>query len=146
MRYWTLGGEGELVLTFPPPAPPLSINQANTMHWAAKRSRLAPWRDIANVVTRQARAAVRPGPGQPDWRCPFFPVTIHLALQFREVRTRDPHNYVGTVVKAVVDGVKLGGLIPDDSQEWATVLEPTIAIQPDKARPLVAVVTIKPRS
>lgn len=134
-----------LTLSFHQPTEPLSINVATGMHWAAKARRTEPWRDIAIMATRQA---LRKGRDHaPGWWCQGrTPVTIQVELEFRTARTRDPHNYTGTNVKAVVDGLVRGGLIPDDSPEWATILEPTITIQKDKTQPLLARVTIRPRS
>jgi len=142
MKLWKLGGEGELTLTFPAPAEPLSTNAANRLHWAAKRKVTNPWRDLAIMVTRQALSAY--AREREVW--PTQAVNIHVTLPFRTRRTRDPHNYTGTVVKALVDGLVRGGLIPDDSPEWATVLEPSLDIQPDKTKPLQAQVHITPRS
>lgn len=142
MKLWTLGGEGELTLTFPAPAEPLSTNAGHRLHWAARRRATDPWRDATIHITRQALSAY--ARAREAW--PAQPVNIQMDLPFRTRRTRDPHNYVGTVVKATVDGLVRGGVVPDDSPEWATILEPTISIQPDKTRPLEATVTITPRS
>lgn len=137
MRYWKLDGEGGLILAFPAPTHPVSINKANTLHWAARARLLDPWQSIATVVTRQAL-------GANFW--PPVAVTIQAELPFRGNQKRDPHNYTGTVVKAIVDGIKKAGLIPDDTPEWATVLDSTLSIQKDKSRPLQARVHIRPRS
>lgn len=135
---WEVTEDGALVLRFPAPKPPLSINRAHTMHWGARRAETDPWRDMAIVLVRQAlRVTGWPGRG--------LPVTIRMELPFRTATRRDPHNYVGTVVKATVDGLTTGGLIPDDSQEWATILEPTLVVQRDKSEPLTARVIITPR-
>jgi hypothetical protein len=143
MTLWAFGGEGELTLTFPAPRKPLSINKAHTMHWAARRRETDPWRDMCLIVARAACAAYARHHGQ-VW--PIQPVDIRLDLPFRDAQRRDPHNYVGTVVKAAVDGLVRGGIVPDDNAEWATILEPTLSIQRDKTRPLVATVYITPRS
>lgn len=128
-----------MYLDFTAPTVPLSSNEAARMHWAAKRKRTNPWRDLAIMLTLQALRT--------SWSAwEPQPVTIQLRLPFRTAARRDPHNYVGTVVKAFVDGMVKGGLIPDDSPEWATILEPVLEVQRDKARPLMARVTITPRS
>lgn len=140
-RYWGPGPDGELVLTFSAPTPPLSINKAHSLHWAARRKQTDPWRDTAIIVTRQARMQ------KARWWAAFpQPVTIQMDLPFRTGVRKDPHNYVGTVVKATVDGLVTGGLIPDDTPEWATILEPTISVQRDKSHPLMVRVIIRPRS
>lgn len=128
---------GRLLLTFPAPTIPLSINEAHRLHWAARRKRTDPWRDIAILAARQA--VTREG-----WTP--TPVTIRMELEFRKNARRDPHNYVGTVVKAVVDGLVTGGIIPDDTPEWATIGEPRLALQADPSLPLRGVVLLIPRS
>lgn len=127
----------QLYLSFPAPTSPLSINEAHRLHWAARRKRTDPWRDLAVLVARQAMR-------QADWTP--VPVSIRTELAFRTKARRDPHNYVGTVVKAVVDGLVTGGIIPDDLPEWATIMEPALTIQADKSQPLRAVVLLTPRS
>lgn len=147
MKLWKLDGEGGLELTFPCPADPLSINEAHRLHWAPRRKRTDPWREWAYLT---AASFLRANFWTPT------PVTIQVVIPFRTNARRDPHNYVGTVVKAVVDGLGPGttgkkavqgaNLIPDDTPEWATVLEPVLDIQKDKTQPLTARVIIKPRS
>lgn len=122
---------------FHAPTEPLSINRANTLHWAARDRLLKPWRLI---VETYARRMVRRG-----WKP--VPLTIQVTLPFRTNRRRDPHNYTGTVVKAIVDGLVRGGVIPDDTPEWATIMDPVLEVQPKKAhQPLTARVTLTPRS
>lgn len=128
-----------LTLLFNAPTEPLSINKAHSLHWAARRRQTDPWRDLAVYITRRAL--------RHDWSgWEPQPVTIQLTLPFRTAARRDPHNYVGTTVKAFVDGMVTGGLIPDDTPEWATILEPELEVQRDKTRPLKARVTIRLRS
>lgn len=142
MKLWESPAPGMLVVRFPAPAEPLSTNQAKGMHWGKERRYTDPWKDMALMVSRQALA----GYARKREAWPVQPVTIQTVLPFRVNRRRDPHNYVGTVVKALVDGLVRGGVIPDDAPEWATVTEPSLSIQPDKTQPLWARVTITPRS
>lgn len=141
---WEMGAAGEMDLIFPAPRPPLSINAAHRLHWAKRRKETDPWRDMTWTVARGALAAY--ARTRDAW--PVQAVTIQVALPFRDRRRRDPHNYTGTNVKAVVDGLVRAGVIPDDSPEWATILEPRLSIQSHKPprQPLVARVTIRPRS
>lgn len=124
-------------LTFTAPTHPLSINRANGMHWAARERLLEPWRKAAWVTGHNARVCRLIDTGTP--------VTIQAVLPFRSAIRRDPHNYTGTVVKAVVDGIKTAGIIPDDTPEWVTVLDPELVIIRDKAEPLTATIRIRPR-
>jgi hypothetical protein len=130
---------GRLILSFPAPTVPMSINKARGRHWAANRKLTEPWRDMAQVAMRQGLArwwAGREG----------GPCSIQVELPFRTAAHRDAHNYVGTNVKAVVDGLVKGGLVPDDTPEWVTVVDPALVIQRDKSEPLTARVIITPRS
>lgn len=129
---------GDLVLTFVAPTKPLSANErAAKGHWAAKTARTRPWRTMAAWAACQA---VR----RADWV--QVPVTVQVDLPFRDERRRDPHNFTSTTVKAIVDGLKDAKIIPDDTPEWATILDPTISVQPDRTVPLNATITIRPRS
>lgn len=121
-------------LTFTAPTRPLSVNEGG--HWASKRRRLEPWKDAAWATARNARVTRALGPARP--------VTVQVVLPFRKAGRRDAHNYTGTVVKAVVDGLVRAGIVPDDTPEWVTVLDSEFAVirQPD---PLTAVVRIRPR-
>lgn len=143
MKLWSSDGLGRLTLTFPAPAEPLSINAAHRLHWAARRKRTNPWREMGVMVATRARLGYAHHYGR-EW--PEQAVDIHVTLQFRTATRRDPHNYTGTVVKACVDGIVTGGLLPDDSPEWATIIEPTLEVQRDKTKPLTATVRITPRS
>lgn len=137
--------EGRLILSFHAPTLPLSINKAKGRHWGANARLTEPWRDIAILAVRQglARKWVNPAPHA----LTRTPVSIQVELPFRTAAARrDPHNYTGTNVKAVVDGLVRGGLVPDDGPEWVTVVDPALVIQRDKSEPLTARVIITPRS
>ena len=124
-------------LTFTSPTHPLSVNR--NLHWAARRRLLEPWKDAAWATARNHR--VRHGGAFQEAR----PITVQVVLPFRTNARRDPHNYTGTVVKAVVDGIVRAGLVPDDTPDWVTVLDPQFSIQTDKSEPLTATVRIRPR-
>lgn len=128
-------------LTFTAPTTPLSINKAKGRHWAANNRLLKPWHDAAWVTAQNhRRQAARTPQGRP-----VVPITVQAVLPFRTANRRDPHNYTGTVVKAIVDGIKDAGLVPDDTPTWVTVLDPEFVIVRDKAEPLTATVRIRPR-
>lgn len=143
MAPWRFPGPGEMTLILPQPSHPLSINEANRMHWAARAKRVKPWRDSAILLARSGAAAYAREVGQ-VW--PVQPINVQVRLQFRSNARRDPHNFVGTTVKAIVDGLVRGGLIPDDTAEWATVLDPVLETQRDQLKPLTAHIEITPRS
>lgn len=114
----------ETVLRFPKPNNPLSINKANRMHWAAKKRELDPWRELAGYTWLGLKARERQAVQNK-------PCTVQVILPFRTAQRRDPHNYVGTVVKAVVDALVKAGAWPDDTPEWVTVLDPVCKIGGD---------------
>jgi crossover junction endodeoxyribonuclease RusA len=126
-----------MILTFACPTRPLSVNVSNGRHWASNRRLTDPWKDATFWTTRSAMARGR-------WTVQR-PITVQVDLPFRGARRRDPHNYVGTNVKAVVDGLVQAGVVPDDTPEWVTVLEPVITVNRDKTTPLMVTVTIQPR-
>lgn len=118
-------------LSFPAPSHPLSINEANRMHWAAKRRRLEPWKGetrLAWLALGKQRSIVQDKP-----------CTVEVHIPFPDNRRRDPHNYSSTVQKAVIDALvheveMLGrhrvvvweGCWPDDNPEWVKTLEPVL--------------------
>lgn len=126
-----------LVITFPAPDVPASINEVSGRHWSQARKRNTPWREwTAYWVRRQGPSPARHVP---------VPITVQVTLPFRQKRRRDPHNYTGTTVKAIVDGLVKSGVVPDDTDDWVTVLDPVLTIVP-KGTPLEATITIEPRS
>jgi hypothetical protein len=66
-------------------------------------------------------------------------------LPFRGNCRRDAHNYTGTNVKAIVDGLVRAGIVPDDNPDWVTVLDPEFRVVKDRAEPLTVTVRIRPR-
>lgn len=113
-------------LYFDPPCAPWSINQERTKHWSWRSKRVRWWRDTANVWARRAQLGPQP------------PAVIHVTLPFDRGARRDPSNYL-PAVKAIIDGLVDAGLWPDDTPEWVTVAEPSLAVGGD------VIVTITPR-
>lgn len=107
-------------LTFEAPNAPMSENEVR--HWAAKARRLKPWREAVAAAWSDSQGwhVIK------ERRC-----RVEVALPFRVQRRRDPHNYVGTVCKALVDELVKQGAWPDDTPEWVTVPEPTLEIRDD---------------
>lgn len=111
-----------LTLEFAQPTHPLSINEANRLHWAARKRRLDDWAMAVLVEW----CAIRPAPKVAS------PVSIQVTFTFPRAGRRDPHNYTGTNVKRIIDTlVRSCHLIPDDTAEWCTVLDPIIRIAAD---------------
>ena len=101
------------------PDKPLSTNEANTMHWAQRAKRLDPWKEAGFYCAKEQKV-VEQVAGRPAW--------VQLVIPFRTNHRRDPSNYVGTVVKATVDGMVRAGVWPDDSPQWVEILEPVCRI------------------
>jgi hypothetical protein len=119
-------------LSFTAPTRPLSINESNRMHWASRKRRLDPWRICV-------RAAYHNVPAQELDSVKGKPVVIEVTLTFPRAGRRDAHNYTGTVVKTIVDELVRLGLVPDDTPEWVTVLDPRILV--DKSENIRIVVS-----
>lgn len=62
------------------------------------------------------------------------PCNVKLDLGFRANRKRDPHNYVSTVTKWVIDGLVYAGMWPDDNPEYVTVYEPILSVHKGLAK------------
>lgn len=129
-----------ITLEFRQPVPPISINALKGKHWAVSERATKPWGEatwahLRNHLIRTGEARGRP-------------VTVQVELRFRKPGRRDPHNYTGTVVKACIDGIVRAGLVPDDTAEYVTVLDPILTVVPRAGShdtPLRATITIRPR-
>ena len=124
------GSEPPLILSFPAPNVPLSENQSRRMHWAARGRRLNPWKDAVGWAWLQVSR-----PDQKHWT--GRPCHVLVDLPFSKGGRRDPHNYIGTNVKALIDALVVQGVWPDDTPEWVTVLEPKLVHPSDEARVLL---------
>ena len=51
---------------------------------------------------------------------------VTVTIPFTQNRRRDPHNYCGTVLKAIIDGLVHAGVVPDDTPEWIGHREPRL--------------------
>ena len=97
-----------------------STNDDRTMHWSVRRRLVAAWRQAAFVAARQAGVTA------------LGPCVIEIAIPFARNARRDPMNYVGTVLKAVIDGLQAdAGLWPDDTAEWVTITQPLLELGED---------------
>lgn len=112
---------GYYVIDFPAPTPPVSINKTRRAHWGAVHRQLKPWRDAAHAraVALQATNSMPEG-------LKLSEVTVYLP--FKTNRRRDPHNYTGTNVKAVVDGLVTAGVWKDDNPRFVRVMEPVLVV------------------
>ena len=101
---------------FAPPADVWSTNKDRSLHWAVRSKLIKAWRLCAHVECAGANLGTLP------------PSLVTLTLPFARNGRRDPMNYVGTVVKAVVDGLVDAGCWPDDTAEWVEIRQPVLAV------------------
>jgi crossover junction endodeoxyribonuclease RusA len=116
-----------VVIQFPRPGQPLSMNDRG--HWRAKANRTRDWRTTTAVFAGFVGARSLP------------PSTVQVTIPFLRGGRRDPHNYFATV-KPIIDGLVDAGLWPDDTPEWVTTVEPELVVDPE----MVVTVTITSRS
>lgn len=112
----------ELAFAFYQPSLPLSMNKANTMHWAARRRYMREWR-------LALRAAFWKAAMERD-ALPYGHLTISFEFTFPRNGRRDPHNYFATV-KPLIDELVLCEVVPDDTAEWVTTTEPVLRVADD---------------
>lgn len=79
------------------------------------------WQESAFYAWKQARTQ------DVFARCAGVPCDVKLDIGFGVRRRRDPHNYVSTVCKWVIDGLVHAGAWEDDNPTWITVHEPTFS-------------------
>lgn len=107
-------------LEFPVPAKPWSTNQDRNLNPYERAGRIKQWKGATRLVYWQAHSlkgleAYFGGPG-----------LVRVHIPFSQKRKRDPHNYCGTVVKAVIDGLVMAGAWPDDTPEHVGHREPVL--------------------
>lgn len=99
-------------IEFPPPAKPWSTNQDRNLHHLRRAELIKQWKGAARLL---AGYLTRDRPG-----------IVQVWIPFGDKRRRDPHNYCGTVVKAIIDGLVMAGVWPDDTPEWVGHREPVL--------------------
>lgn len=96
-----------------------STNEDRNLHWGKRYEVLEHWKRTAQVTFGQWKIRTK-------WKGHFPYTIVQLELVFPAKRRdgmpnttrRDPHNYCGTVVKAVIDGLVLAKAFPDDTPEY----------------------------
>jgi hypothetical protein len=96
-----------------------STNQDRTMHWAKRKRLIDAWHEATHWAWLTIPYNVRQ-----EWR--DVPARVTMRIPFGVNRRRDPHNYVGTCVKAVIDQLVKEKLWKDDTAEFVTVVEPLL--------------------
>ena len=106
-------------ISFLPPADVWSTNKDRNLHWAQRAKLVKAWRHGSHVECSAAKLGELP---------PSL-VTIHIP--FARNGRRDPMNYVGTVVKALIDGMVDAGCWPDDTAEFVEIRQPVLVVGGD---------------
>ena len=133
---------GTLLLRFRQPLAPASINQLAGRGWRARHTALAPWRDAVAVHMREfvlghLDVLLDVVEVEYDW-----PLTIKATLQFATNRRRDPHNFVGTTLKAMIDGLVVANFVPDDDPRYIVVEEPALEVSRNEKYATLAIVGV----
>jgi hypothetical protein len=101
--------------------PPWSTNQDRNLNKYKRAERIREWKSAARVAFIGYMNYHHPGHSRL-----LNPAIVQVTIPFTVDRIRDPHNYCGTVLKAVIDGLVKGGAWPDDSPEWVGHREPIL--------------------
>lgn len=101
---------------------PWSTNQDRKINPYLRSEIKNVWKDAARLAYRKYRmqygiTGYLPGKA-----------IITVTIPFTKKATRDPHNYCGTVLKAIVDGLVAAKLAPDDSPEYVGHREPILVV------------------
>lgn len=97
----------------PLPAPIWSTNADRNLNPYTRAERIKLWK----TATRHHYQRIY-------GRSPQVPSVVSLFIPVKDRRKRDPHNFCGTVLKAVIDGLVQAGAWPDDTPEYVGHREP----------------------
>ena len=104
-------------IRFPLPSAIWSTNDERKLHHYDRAERIKEW-----------KTAVRYHYQRIYGRSPQPPSVIQITIPVKDRRRRDPHNYCGTVLKAVIDGLVQAGAWPDDTPEYVGHREPILVV------------------
>jgi hypothetical protein len=108
-----------VIFTFSPPDKPWSTNEDRTLNKYTRADRIATWKGVTMVTygswcVREKHKRARE------------PSLVRVHIPFTLNRRRDPHNYCGTVVKAIIDGLVIAGAWKDDTPKYVEHLSPVL--------------------
>ena len=113
--------------SFPVPAKPWSTNQDRNLHHQERHKLVAAWKEATGWAWKIAGVRKCYCVGENHHLCSHLsPCIVHVTIPFTQDRKRDPHNYCGTVVKAIIDGLVEMAVWPDDNPEWVGHREPEL--------------------
>lgn len=108
-----------MMVPMTPPSDPWSTNLDRSFSKFERAERIAEWKGAAKVAYTgwcNSNGVNRS----------LNPALVRIHIPFRVNRRRDPHNYCGTVVKAVIDGLVMAGAWKDDTPEYVVHIEPRL--------------------
>lgn len=106
-------------IAFRPPARAWSTNEDRNLNHYVRAELIKEWKE-ATIAAYWSEYGRKP---QPEGKA-VITVTIPVTKNIR----RDPHNYCGTVVKAIIDGLIVAGAWPDDTPEYVGHREPVFEL------------------
>lgn len=112
---------------FPVPDKPWSTNQDRNMSPRLRHARIKSWKEAAYLGWVSYCAAN-------NHPTALNPALIRVVIPFGQQRRRDPHNYCGSVVKAVIDGMVRAGAWGDDTPNFVEHLSPALRVTKDDVR------------
>lgn len=102
---------------FSPPDRIWSSNDERRMHHHERANLVRTWKDATKLYYQSYCNYA----GLPK-ACP--PALVVLNIPTKTMVRHDPHNYCGTVLKAVIDGLVQGGAWPDDTPDFVDHRQP----------------------
>lgn len=119
--------------TMPPPDRPWSTNEDRNLHPQARAKLISNWKSGVWLIARSQTTK-----GLNNYPEPLFTFGIvSIIIPFAQKRTRDPHNYCGTVLKATIDGLVKARWFEDDDPSHVGHREPQLGT--DRATFVVSV-------
>ncbi len=106
---------------FPVPDRPWSTNEDRNLNPYVRAERIRAWKEAAALGWTSHCASNNHGRS-------LNPALVRVGIPFSVKRRRDPHNYCGTVVKAVIDGMVRAGAWKDDTPEFVEHLSPSLHV------------------
>lgn len=109
----------QVSFTFKPTAKPWSTNADRNLSPHERAELIRTWKTDAKLhyTNHMNRLKVRRG---------LQPGSVQVTIPFNRKPTGDPHNYCGTVMKAIIDGLVHAGAWPDDTPEYVGHTEPIL--------------------
>jgi hypothetical protein len=112
----------QIEFEFPAPTPAWSTNEDRQLNRYARNDRVALWKSVTQLAwTSMCNREKRP-------RAVGYEGLVRIVIPFATRRRRDPHNYCGTILKSVIDGIVLAGGWPDDTHEYLEHLAPRLSV------------------